>query len=328
MDCDEARNMSVAHPILLSLGSINADLQVRVDQSPDTGQTLIASDFVRLSGGKAANVAVLARRLGVPARLLGRVGDDAFREQAVGPLRQAGVDLAYVSTAPGCATALSMIAVLPDGKKSIILANSANDAWDEKDLRRVVGAIGEAPAGSVLVADYEVPPKVVQGAGRAAAMRGLHIVIDPSPASRVDRETLTYATAVTPNPAEAEGLTGIKVDGVEAAAAAAGQLIARGICSVCVKFADGGCLVARHGESFVVVPVSVPVVDTTGAGDAFAGALAVALMERRPLIEAACFATAASHLAVTAYGSQPAYPSRRQIEALQPSLVANVRRLT
>ena len=317
----------MADPILLSLGSINVDFQVRVDQPPDIGQTLLASDFVRLSGGKAANVAFLAKRLGLPARLLGRVGDDMLAEQALGPLRDAGVDLAGVSTAHGCATAVSMIAVLPDGKKSIVLANNSNDAWGDEDVRRVIAAIDEAPEGSVLVADYEVPPRVARQAVRAAAERGLLIVIDPSPASRVDHETLTYATAVTPNPVEAEGLTGIKVDGVEAAARAARRLIARGIRSVCVKFADGGCLVARDSEMSVVAPVPVPVVDTTGAGDAFAGALAVALIEGRPLIEAASFATAASHLAVTAFGSQPAYPSRHEIEKLWPALLANTKTL-
>ncbi|MBO0737528.1 MAG: bifunctional hydroxymethylpyrimidine kinase/phosphomethylpyrimidine kinase [Alphaproteobacteria bacterium] len=318
----------MTNPVLLSLGSINADFQVRVGGSPALGETLIASDFVRLGGGKAANVAVLAQRVGVPARLLGQVGDDALGEQALGPLREAGVDLAYVSTACGCATAVSMVAVLPDGRKSIILANNANDVWDEEGIRRVVGAIDGAPECSVLVVDYEVPPAVARRAIEVAARRGLLIVIDPSLAGRADREMLTHATAVTPNPVEAEGLTGIKVDGIEAAARAAGRLVAFGIPSACVKLADGGCLVLHRGETSVVTPVPVPVVDTTGAGDAFAGALAVALMERRPFVDAACFATAASHLAVTAYGSQPAYPSRREIEDLQPSLLANIQRLT
>jgi ribokinase len=317
----------MARPILLSLGSINADFQVRIGRLPDTGETLLAGDFVRLAGGKATNVALLAQRLGVPARLFGRTGDDALREQALAPLRDAGLDLAGVSIAAGCATAVAMIAVLPDGKKRIILANNANDAWQDEDVRRVIAAIDEGSPGSAIVADYEVTPAVGKNVVVAAAKRGPLVVIDPSPANRVDRETLKYATVVTPNPVEAEGLTGIKVGSVESAAAAARRLIAGGAGSICVKFADGGCLVADRNGAWAIAPVPVPVSDTTGAGDAFAGALAVRLMEQQPLIEAAAFAAAASHLAVTAYGSQAGYPPRQQIEELQPSLLANAKKL-
>jgi ribokinase len=320
--------MSIADPILLSLGSINADFQLRLDRPPDTGQTLIGRDFLRLSGGKAANVAFLARRLGVPARLLGRVGDDELSCQALTPLREAGVDVSGVTTAAGCPTAVSMVAVLPDGKKCIALANNANDAWGTDDLALIIAAIREAPAGSALVADYEVPPAVVEQAVITAAECGLPIVIDPSPADRVELAVLAHAAAVTPNPAEAEGLIGISAGGIDGAAAAAARLIEHGVGAACIKFADGGCVAGRRGETWVVEPVPVPVVDTTGAGDAFAGALAVALMERRPFVEAACFAAAASHLAVTGYGSQPAYPTRAQIEDLLPSLLRQARRIS
>jgi ribokinase len=321
--------MSIAGPTLLSLGSINADFQLRLDRPPDTGQTLIGRDFVRLSGGKAANVAFLTRRLGVPAQLFGRIGDDELSEQALRPLRQAGVDVSGVMSAAGCPTAVSMIAVLPDGKKCIALANNANDVWGAGDLQPVLAAIKETPEGSVLVIDYELPPAIVRKAVIAAAERRLPIVIDPSPADRVELAVLAHSAAVTPNPAEAEGLTGIKADGLDGAAAAARWLLEHDAGVACVKFADGGCVVAgRGGEAWVVEAVPVPVVDTTGAGDAFAGAFAVALMERRPLVGAACFAAAASHLAVTGYGSQPAYPTRAQIEDLLPALLAKTRRLS
>ncbi|HJU20681.1 MAG TPA: PfkB family carbohydrate kinase [Stellaceae bacterium] len=311
-------------PVLYSLGSINADFQVRIDRPPDTGQTLVGADFVRLGGGKAANVALLAQRLGAQARLLGHVGEDALAEQALGTLREAGIDLAGVAAVSGADTAVSMIAVLPDGRKSIVLANNANDLWQEGDARHVAGLIAEAPAGSLLVADYEVPRFVVKAAVDAAAARGLPIVIDPSPAGRVDLGVLARAAAVTPNPTEAEGLTGIAVAGPEDAVAAADWLVARHVPAVCLKLAKGGCVVAEGRRKWTIAPVSVPVVDTTGAGDAFAGGLAVALMEGRPLIEAAAFAVAASHLAVTAYGSQPAYPARRHVQDLLPRIKAKI----
>jgi ribokinase len=313
----------MAKPVVFSLGSINADFEMRVASSPAPGAMLIATDFARFGGGKAANVAFLARRLGVAARLFGRVGDDALREQALAPLRRAGVDLAGVTTAPDAATAVSMIAVPPDGAKSIALANNANDAWTAEDVEPLAAALAAAPPGSALVADYEVPDFVVGRAVAAAQQRGLTIVIDPSPAMRVDLDRLAGSAVLTPNQIEAEGLTGIRIDDVGAAATAADRLCGRGVRALCLKFGAGGCLVAETGRKWVIRPVTVPVVDKTGAGDAFAGALAVALMEGRPLVEAAAFAAAASHLAVTEYGSQSAYPTRDRILDLLPALIAN-----
>lgn len=310
-------------PLVLSLGSVNADFQMRVRQPLEAGKTLMGSDFVRLGGGKAANVAVLARRLGVPAGVLGRVGDDDLRDQALAPLRAAGVDIGHVTTAAGRSTAVSMITVPPDGKKSIVLAGNANDAWDEAAARDAVSAIGHAPDGSVLVADYEVPALIVERAVDAARARGLCVVIDPSFADRADTGVLARASAITPNAKEAGHLTDVEVDGLEAAAEAAGRLTGMGIAMVCLKLADGGCLLVHEGRMTVVPSLPASVVDTTGAGDAFTGALAVALLERRPAVEAACHATAASHVAVETYGSQPSYPTRDRIDALLPGLAGN-----
>lgn len=314
-------------PLILSLGSINADFQARVEYAPDTGRTLPATDFVRLSGGKAANVALLARRLGHPARLLARTGDDDLREQALAPLRKASVDLSVVSQAPGMPTAVSMIAVLPDGKKSIILAGNANDSWDDLAMEAVLGAIGEAPVGSVLVADYEVPPSLVARAVAAARSRGLTVVIDPSPAPRAERAVLGQAHAVAPNASEAEGVTGVAVKDAETAAEAAARLAEFGVALPCVKLSDGGCVLRHEGQAIHIPALPVEVVDSTGAGDAFTGALAVALLEEQPPLSAAAFAAAVSHLAVTAYGSQEAYPERGKAEELARRLEQGAVRL-
>jgi ribokinase len=317
----------MAEPVILSLGSVNADFQVRTRDAPDPGRTVMATDFVRLSGGKAANRAFLARRLGHPAWLLARVGGDDLREQVLGPLREAGVDLSGVSTADGIATAVSMIAVMPDGKKTIVLAANANDAWDDTQAEAVAARIAEAPPGSVLATDCEVPRHVVARAVAAAAARGLAIVIDPSPAERATADVLAQATALAPNASEAHGLTGIAVDTPEQAASAAGRLAGRSGGIACVKLRDGGCVVAHRDGVTHIPPVPVEVVDSTGAGDAFTGALAVALLEGRAAVDAALFATASSHLAVTKYGSQAAYPDRAQIASLLPRLAAGVRAL-
>jgi len=317
----------VPQPLLLSLGSINADFQVRVPESPGTSETLLATDFARLGGGKAANVAFLARKLGHPALLLGRTGDDELREQALKPLRAAGVDLAGVSVAPGIATAVSMIAVPPDGKKSIILAGNANDAWDESALRDVLEYIRTAPDGSLLVADYEVAPELVARAVDVARQRDLRIVLDPSPAARAVPEILGRATALSPNAAEAQEITGVTIDDADSAAEAATRLADFGAEIVCVKLSDGGCVLRHAGQATHIAALPVEVVDSTGAGDAFTGALAIALLEGQPPLQAALFAAAASHLAVTAYGSQEAYLPRDRLDAMARRLEAQVRPL-
>jgi len=315
-------------PVLLSLGSINADFQMRLERPVGSGETLAAHDFTRLSGGKAANRAYLARRLGHPAWLLGRVGGDDLREQALGALRDAGVDLACVSIAAGQPTAFSVIAVPPTGKKAILLAGNANDAWDEAAVQAAADRIAAAPAGSVLAADYEVPARVVRRAAEAARARDLLLVLDPSWPDRAERDVLAGAFAVAPNAGEAEVLTGTKITDPASGAEAARKLAALGPRLAFVKLEDGGCVLAeRDGRVTHVPPVDVPVVDTTGAGDAFTGALAIAVLERRSPRDAALFAVAASHLAVTAWGSQPAYPDRARIEAMLPALARGVRDL-
>jgi ribokinase len=301
---------------IISLGSVNADFQVRVPHRPAISETLLAHDFIQLSGGKAANVAYLARRLGINATLLAHVGDDTLREQALAPLREIGVDLSHVRVVGGSATGVSMITVPPDGKKGIVLAGNANHKWNEGDAAEVRKAIEDAPPGSLLVVDYEVPPVVAKQAVNTAYERNIPVVLDPSPADRVEQRLFPKVAYLVPNAGEAEGLTDISIDSAEAAAKAGRLLMERGVEYACMKLKDGGCVLVSREAVVHVPPVPVEVVDTTGAGDAFAGALAVAVMEGRSSRDAACFATAASHYCVTRYGSQPAYPTRGEMDDL------------
>ncbi len=301
---------------ILSLGSINADFQVRADQPLGRTTTMLAHDFRRLSGGKAANVAYLADLLGVKAMLMGRVGDDVLQEQALGALRDTAVDMSRVRTVENCATAFSMIIVPPEGDKNIILANNANDRWTSDDQNEVQRAIRQAPPGSVLVVDYEIPPFIVEQAIRTAHEQGVPVILDPSPPDRVDQDLFSYINYIVPDISETEGLTGIRADSVEEATRAAQQLVDQGVETAIVKLGEGGCVAVKGATVIYVPPVALEVVDTTGAGDAFAGALAVAVFEQRPLSEALCFATAAALASTTAYGSQPAYPSRERIQSL------------
>ena len=302
--------------IVISLGSVNTDFQVRVDRRPDLSETLLAHDFLQLSGGKAANVAYLARKQNVTALLIAHVGKDALAEQALQPLRDISVDLRYVHAVADRATGVSMITVPPDGNKGIILAGNANDDWSEEDVAEVGAVISNAPLGSVLVVDYEIPSFIVKHAIATAYERDMPVILDPSPAQRVDAKLFPQVTYIVPDAGEAKKLTGIAIDSVDRAVQAAHHFMEQGVKNACVKLEDGGCVLVNREMTLHVPSIEVDVVDATGAGDAFTGGLAVAVLEGRSLPDAACFATAASHAAVTKYGSQPAYPTRSQLNAL------------
>lgn len=305
---------------VLSLGSINADFQVRVPRRPDVSETLEASDFMRFSGGKAANVSYFARRLGLQGWLMGRVGDDDLAEQALQPLRASGVDLNGVKAVAHSSTGVSMITVPPDGKKGIVLASNANLCWAEEDVRLVVQKIHSAPRHAVLVFDCEIPVFVLNDAAAAAKECGLKVIIDPSPAQKVTQQLIEFADFITPNAGETQKLTDITIEDFDSAACAGDKLVERGVKAACIKMADGGCVFVRENQCVQILPAPVDVSDTTGAGDAFAGALAVALAEQRPAVEAVSFAVAASHLTVTGYGSQAPLPRRDDIKKLMKKL--------
>lgn len=306
--------------LVLSLGSVNADFQVRVERSPDVSETLLASEFRRLSGGKSANVAFLACKLGLDARLFARVGADDLAEQALAALRDIGVDLSGVKQVQGQSTGVAMITVPPDGKKGIVMAPNANNAWTPDDAELIERAVSEAPPGSVLVTNCEIPAFVIERALHAARRCGIRSVLDPSPADQATDALLGLADVVTPNAGEAQSLTGIEIKDKHSGLMAGKRLRERGASVACVKLPDGGCVVTDGETTAHIAAVPVEVVDSTGAGDAFAGALAVALAEGRSHADAARFAVAASHLAVTRYGSQPAYPDRASLEEMEKRL--------
>jgi ribokinase len=292
---------------IVSLGSINADFEVRVDALPHGPGTRLARDLLRTSGGKAANVAVIIRRLGGEVRLVGCVGDDDLAVQALAGPRAEGVETTSVCRIQS-ATGFASIQVAADGDKTIVLAPNANDRWPlEPD--HVARTVTAAPAASVLVADVEIPPAIVVASARAARDAGMRVVLDPAPPERVSDKLLGLVDHLTPDHHEAEALTGIDARSRDGARRAAAALRARGVAAVSVKLSGGGCVVACDGRVETIEAPEVRAVDTTGAGDAFTGALAWAVASGCGPAEAAGWGVAASAYAVQAYGSQAAYPT-------------------
>ncbi|ABE37142.1 pfkB carbohydrate kinase family protein [Paraburkholderia xenovorans LB400] len=309
---------------IVSIGSINLDLQMRVDHPVGSAETQRAHDFSRLAGGKAANVAYLARRFGHDAQLLGMVGDDRFADEAVAPLRDLGIDVSRVRTAAGQPTAVSMIFVPDNGKKTIVLASNANDAWQRADIDAALEAIDAAPAHSVLAVDCEMSVDACAAVLAAAQRRALCVVLDPAPPQRAQSGALRAlwraVHALTPNEEEAAALTGIEIADQAGAVRAARALHREGFELVCVKRSDGGCIAVSRDGVLAVQVKPVEALDTTGAGDAFTGALAVSLVERRAFADAVRLATAAANLTVMAWGSQTALPDRARADAFAAGL--------
>jgi ribokinase len=274
-----------------------------------------ARDFVLLGGGKAANVAYFARCVGVPAVLLARLGNDILAEVALENLGKSGVDLSHVCRVEGAATGVAMISVQSDGDKAIIMASNANTEWRESDASDAIAAVMAAPAGSLLVADLELPAFVIERSMQAARNRGFKTVLDPSPAERMMPQFYALADVLTPNLAEARQLTDQAIASAGEAERAAAMLRQRGTHTVLVKLTRGDSVLCSADESRHLKSVPVKAVDTTGAGDAFAAALALGLMEGRSMRDATMLAMAASSIAVEIYGAQPAYPDRASLEA-------------
>lgn len=303
--------------VLISVGSINADFQMRVERWPEAGETLPGTEFLLAGGGKAANVAFLARKLGVKSRLIARTGDDELADVALRPLTEAGVDLSCTRRIRGQRTGSASILVQPDGEKGIFLALNANESWNSaEDLAEAEAAARKSPEGSVVVADLEVSPSVVERCFETARELGFPTILDPSPASKVNDRLLRLSDFITPNPSEARQMSDIQVTSFEDGWRCGERLCERGAGCVLAKLPRGGCAVLSGRDRFSVEPEEVvQVVDKTGAGDAFAGAFAVGILEQRHLREAVRMAVATAGIAVGRYGSQAAYPKRGDLEA-------------
>lgn len=302
----------MGEPLIISLGSINADLQYAFAGDLKREGTARARSFSEAAGGKAANVAYCVRRLGYPVRLVGCVGHDHYSEVAVGPLEEIGIDL-RLHVAEECRTGVAIVAVPENGEKLIWSAPNANMHLDPEYLALVRDSIRSAPSDSFLVCDFEIPPVVLGTAFDAAEERGFDILVDTTFAEQVDRGDLSRFRAVTPNQQEAGELFGQPVQSKVDAVAAAKALHSAGVKIACVKLDEGGAVVDFDGGSHVVNAPDVQVRDKTGAGDAFLAAMAIALQRGAGPLDAVRNGVAASSISVGTEGAQASYPTRDEL---------------
>ena len=304
---------SVHAPTIVVLGGINMDLIATAPRLPMPGETVRGSEFYTTPGGKGANHAVAAARLGAGVRMIGRVGKDTFGPSMLDDLRAHGIDVTGVSEDPVNASGVAVILLDDSRQNHIVAVYGANAACDDTELRAATSALDGA---DVLMLQLEIPFEVSLAAAREAKSRGVTVVLDPAPAAPLPPGSLETVDVLTPNQTEATFLTKVEVRDLASAQEAAHALVKMGVAVAAVKLGPEGVCYASRAESGEVSAFRVEAVDTIAAGDAFGGALAVALAEGAGLKEAVRFGAAAGALAVTKPGAQEAMPSRREVEAL------------
>jgi ribokinase len=305
--------MSLNPPRVCVLGSSNIDLTFRTARLPRPGETLAGQAFQLGFGGKGANQAVMAARLGARVTMVSRVGSDVFGEQTMRNYQEHGVDSTHILRDRDRPTGVASIVVDDAGQNCILIVPGANAGLSPQDVRAATPTIEGA---GVLLCQLEVPLETTQEAFRVARAARVRTILNPAPAAPLPDELLRLTDLCIPNESEAELLTGQRVTTPAEAEAAARAIRARGPSAVLVTLGQRGVLIAE-GETVEHVPaVPVAAVDASGAGDAFIGSLAVFLVEGVPLREAARRANAVAALSVTRPGTQASFPTRTEVEAM------------
>ena len=299
-------------PRIVVVGSVNMDLVSRAVRMPAVGETVTGSDFRIIPGGKGANQAVAAARMGAQVALLGCVGDDTFGANLTNGLACAGIDLARLCVLQGEATGVALIIVDDEGRNSIVLTAGANDRVTFEQIEEGADAIADA---SMLVCQLEIPVSAVKRAIDIAQSNRVPVILNAAPARPIDRGLLASVNYLVVNETEASLLSGVGVVDRETAERAAQSLIAQGAAQVLITLGAQGVAWALKEHPVSLIPaVQVPVVDTTAAGDAFVGSLAVELANGAAVPQAIEYAQHAAALTVTKLGAQISIPHREELE--------------
>jgi len=302
------------HPTILVVGSINMDMAMRVCEMPLPGQTVSGMEFSTSPGGKGANQAVAAARCGGQCHMLARVGDDAFGAELIDVLAAEGIGCDGVMVTKETSTGAAMILVDGKGENTIVISGGANMALSPDDIFPQ-GDLFEA--ADVVLLQLEIPLPTVRAAMDLARRHRCKIVLDPTPVPRSMPDELFAVDIITPNAIEAERITGLEAVEERVDRQVGSALVERGARAAVLKIGSrGSVVVSADGELARVPAYRVDIVDTTGAGDAFTGALAVAVARGMSICEAARIANAAGALACTKFGAQSAIPTCDEIRML------------
>lgn len=296
---------------IIVIGSINTDMVVKAEQLPQPGQTVLGGEFFMSGGGKGANQAVAAARLGGRVNMVGCVGADVFGKESVERLQEEGIDCRGVHAESTLPSGVALINVEESGENQIVVAPGANAAVSKS---QVDAALASATETTLVLLQLEIPMEIVTHAVNIASSKGCRVILDPAPASELPRNLLDGVYLITPNESEAAALTGEKIEDAESAERATQALLARGASHVALTLGSAGVLLASASGSKLISAKSVATTDTTAAGDCFCGAVAAALARGDELLAAISYANQAAAISVTRLGAQPALPYANEIE--------------
>lgn len=295
------------------VGSVTADVTTFSQRLPARGETILGDHFTLFLGGKGANQAVAAGRAGARTSFVGCVGDDLFHDLVVDGLTGAGVDVTHLRTVPG-PTGIAHIRVDASAQNDIVMVPLANAELNAAQIDAALEAL--APTTSVLLTQLETPSALTAHITARGQELGFTVILDPAPAAELPSDVWRSIDIVTPNETEASLISGIEVADAATAEQAGRWFLDKGArAAVITLAAQGSCVVTAEGATFVP-PLAVEAVDTTAAGDAYAGYLGAALANGASLTDAVRLATAAGALAVTKQGASPSLPERRDVDAL------------
>ena len=302
--------MDQDNPKVVVVGSFNMDLVIKTERRPQKGETLIGEEFGMFIGGKGANQAIAASRLGANVTMIGRLGTDLFGDTFLSEFAKENIDTSFVVRDAVVGTGIASPVIDADGDNSIIIVPRANMCLGVEDVERASSKIADA---DVLLLQLEVPIEPSHRAAEIAKANGVDVILNPAPALELPDSFLGLIDILVPNEVETEFLSKVTVADDEGARLAAQVLFEKGISTIVLTLGNRGALLLTSHQSKLVPAYNVKVVDTTAAGDAFCGALATALASGEKIEDAVAFANATGALAVTVLGAAPSMPTTEQV---------------
>jgi ribokinase len=295
---------------ILIIGSSNTDMVIKTKKIPVPGETILGGTFLMNPGGKGANQAVAAARLGGKVTFIAKRGNDMFGHQTLGLLMSEGIDCQYIIKDNDHPSGVALITVDSTGENSIVVAPGSNENLLKEDIPIKIFETGKY---AILLLQLEIPVTTVEFCASAASEYGITVILNPAPAQELPEKILKHTWLLTPNETETEILTGIMVHDVKSAEKAATALYNKGVKNIIITMGNAGAYLFSKSFNGIIPGVRVNSVDTTAAGDVFNGAIAVALSEGKDLREAVEFANKAASISVTRVGAQASAPYRNEI---------------
>ena len=297
-------------PYILVVGSSNTDMVINSPHLPAPGETIIGSTFFMNPGGKGANQAVAAARLGGNVTFICKTGNDIFGKQAAAIFENEGIDITFLLEDADHPSGVALITVDDHGENTIVVASGSNAKLERDDLKDAPNVIENA---SIVLMQLEIPLSTVQFVAETARSKNVKVMLNPAPACELPDALLQQVSVITPNEKEAEMLTGVAVRDMESAEESAKILSAKGIRTVIITLGAKGALLYENSSARHIKSLEVKALDTTAAGDIFNGALAVAINEGKTIDEATRFACHAAAISVTRKGAQASAPYRKEL---------------